>query len=132
MDQLLNSLSEEGVLENADLSAIASSTDLGRDVAELADDSQEDDLDNQHVQQNGEATVEDRVARCKERQVELESRFEILQSRISALRGYQLGNHAAHQIQLGVMCCEKKVARGKTVSPTHKQTPPHPPTSKQV
>jgi len=132
MDQLLNSLSEEGVLENADISAIASSTDLSRDVAELAEDGQQDDLDTDHAEQNGETAVEDRVARCKERQVELESRFEILQNRISALRGYQLGKHAAHQIQLGVMCCEKKVARGKTVSPTHKQTPAQPSSTKPV
>ncbi len=38
--------------------------------------------------------------RCKEKQFELDSKFEKLQTRINALRSFHVGNHAAKQIQV--------------------------------
>jgi len=57
---------------------------------------------------NHTSSIETRVARCKEKQFELDSKFEKLQTRINALRSFHVGNHAAKQIQLGVLWCEKK------------------------
>ena len=42
------------------------------------------------------------VSRCKEKQVELESKFAKLQRRINALRSFHVGNHAAKQIQVNI------------------------------
>jgi len=119
MDQLLKNLGSsigdivEDDSSTADLQLRTQTPDheLSRHVDEVFTEAIESSIEEEV--EDDKDTVEARVARCREKQNQLDTRLTSLQQRINSLRAYKIGIHAAQQIQTAVISCEKKLIRNR-------------------
>jgi len=70
-------------------------------------------------------STDDRLVRCKERQLQLENRFKRVMLKLNCARVRRVGQHAGEQIQTALSSCEARLARarGEVVPPPSTTVP---------
>ncbi|XP_023336822.1 KAT8 regulatory NSL complex subunit 1, partial [Eurytemora carolleeae] len=113
---------KEGEVQDNTDGLLDRSNQLSRDVDEVLSEALESSIEQQ--EHDTISSVESKLIRCQERQLALESRFRRMQERISKLRAIRVGQHAAEQIQLGVVSCEKRLSCQRGVVNERPRTEP--------